>query len=170
MAMAKRVYQYYVEGEDEKALINILKSELRCVEPGKVSVFNVVQNELTQARLRPLKTGTIVVLVYDTDKEKTDILKYNIRLLQKNSAIKEVLCVPQVKNLEDVLVDSCGINKVTEITHSSTKTNFKRDLIRCTNLNSRLKACGFKKEKLWKKLPQNGFNEFGNDAEKIKLK
>lgn len=29
--MAKRIYQYYVEGDDEKALVNTLKSDLRCI-------------------------------------------------------------------------------------------------------------------------------------------
>lgn len=101
--MSRRIYQYYVEGEDEKALINALKSELRCIEPGKVDVFNVVQNEFTLARLRPLKTGTIVVLIYDTDVEKTDKLKDNIRFLRKHAAVKDILCIPQVRNLEDVL-------------------------------------------------------------------
>ena len=65
--MAKRIYQYYVEGDDEKALVNTLKSDLRCIESGKVDVFNVVQNLLKPTRLRTLKPNTIVVLVYDTD-------------------------------------------------------------------------------------------------------
>ncbi len=35
-------YQYYVEGKDEKAIIDVLKQEFRCIETGKVEVFNVV--------------------------------------------------------------------------------------------------------------------------------
>lgn len=33
--MAK-YYQYYVEGQDEEKLIQVLKTELRLIEPGKV--------------------------------------------------------------------------------------------------------------------------------------
>lgn len=168
--MGKRIFQYYVEGDDEKALINALKSELRCIEAGKVEVFNVVQRAITPNRLRTLQAGTTVILVYDTDVEKVDTLKNNIRVLKKHNAIKEVLCIPQVTNLEDVLVDTCGVNKVTDITHSQTKTDFKRDIIRCTNLGGRLKASGFDISKLWEKVPKNKFKDFGNDANRIKLK
>ena len=168
--MARKIYQYYVEGDDEKVLINSLKSELRCIVPGKVEVFNVVQNAFTVARLRTLEADTTIVLVYDTDIDMVDILKNNIRFLKEHNAVKEILCIPQVENLEDVLIDSCGIDKVTEITHSKTKTDFKRDIIRCTNLGSRLKACEFDKNKLWEKMPNNKFKEFGNDSNKIKFK
>lgn len=43
-------YQYYVEGEDEKKLLNVLKA-MGCIESGKVDKFNVVQNEFTFARI-----------------------------------------------------------------------------------------------------------------------
>ena len=169
--MAKRIYQYYVEGQDEKALINSLKSELQCIEAGKVDVFNMVQDTMTSARLRPLKTGTRVVLVYDTDVHdlnKVNTLKKNISILKRHAAVKDVLCIPQVLNLEDALIDSCDIKSVTDITHSKSKGDFKRDFIRCKNLGSRLKACRFDKEKLWLKIPQNDFSAFGNDAQKVK--
>ena len=91
-------YQYYVEGEDEKSIINALKQGLRKIESGKVEKFNVIQNKFTIARVRPLKSGTVVILVYDTDVENNNsILEYNINFLRKQSAIKEVICVPQVK-------------------------------------------------------------------------
>lgn len=168
--MAKRIYQYYVEGDDEKALVNTLKSDLRCIESGKVEVFNVVQNLLKQARLRTLKPNTIVVLVYDTDTYNVATLQANIRLLKKHPAVKEVYCIPQVMNLEDVLIQSCQINKAHELTHSRTKTDFKRDIIRCSNLGHRLTDCRFDTSKLWNKEPPNEFNQFGNDSDKIKLK
>ena len=88
----KETYHYYVEGEDEKSLLDVLKSDLRCIESGKVDKFNVVQNKFTNARIRPLKTGTIVVLVYDTDVETNmDILQYNVDFLRKQSGIKDVI-------------------------------------------------------------------------------
>ena len=30
------IYQYYVEGEDERSLLNTLKLDLRCIESGKI--------------------------------------------------------------------------------------------------------------------------------------
>ena len=31
-----KYYQYYVEGQDEEKIIQVLKTELRLIEPGKV--------------------------------------------------------------------------------------------------------------------------------------
>ena len=30
------IYQYYVEGEDDKKIVNALKQEIGCIESGKV--------------------------------------------------------------------------------------------------------------------------------------
>ena len=43
--MNEKIYQYYVEGENEKKIVNVLKSEKRCIVSGKVSVFNVTQEK-----------------------------------------------------------------------------------------------------------------------------
>ena len=163
-------YHYYVEGEDEKSLLDALKSELKCIESGKVEKFNVIQNRFTSARIRPLKSGTIIVLVYDTDVEtNVEILKYNIDFLEKQIAIKEVICIPQVKNLEDELKRSCKIKCVGELTNSKTTTDYKRAMISCTNLGAKLNKCDFDISKMWRQLPINSFKQFGNNAEKIKI-
>ena len=163
------IYQYYVEGEDEKRLFETLKGDLGCIASGKVEKFNVIQNKFTIARVRPLKRDTIVVLVYDTDVEKTDILQQNVTFLQKQSGIKDVVCIPQVKNLEDELLYSCRIKNICELTNSKSKKNFKSDFIRCTNLGSRLTKCSFDFSKFWSRVPDNKFSVFGNDAKKIKI-
>ena len=49
-----KYYQYFVEGEDERKLINTLKSDMGMVEPGKVQVFNCVKERLTPLRLMSL--------------------------------------------------------------------------------------------------------------------
>lgn len=163
-------YHYYVEGEDEKNLLDVLKSELKCIESGKVEKFNVIQNRFTAARIRPLKYDVVIVLIYDTDVEtNTEILKYNINFLRKQSGIKEVICIPQVRNLEDELKRSCKIRCIGELTNSKTTTDFKRDLISCTNLGAKLKKCDFDITKIWNQLPTNSFQQFGNDADKIKI-
>lgn len=163
-------YHYYVEGEDEKSLLDALKSDLKCIQSGKVEKFNVIQNRFTAARIRPLKYGVVIVLVYDTDVEtNNEILKYNIDFLKKQSGVSEVVCIPQVKSLEDELKRACKIKNIGELTNSKTTTDYKRDLISCTNLGARLKKCDFDVSKMWKQLPQNLYQQFGNDAEKIKI-
>lgn len=161
-------YQYYVEGETEKYLLDILKTEMRCIVPGKVDKFNVIQERLTNARIRTLKQDTVIVLVFDTDVERIDILNDNIRFLEKQTAVKEVICVPQIRNLEEELLHCCNIKSVGEITNSNSKKDEKRDLLLCRNLCARLKKCGFSVEKLWCKTPEGLFAHIENGANKIK--
>jgi len=166
----KATYHYYVEGEDEKSLLEALKRDLCCIESGKVDKVNVIQTRFTIARIRPLKPGTIVVLIYDTDVDKNiDILQYNVDFLKKQKGIQCVICIPQVKNLEDELRNACKIKHARELTKSSTKTEYKRDIISCSNLGKRLQECKFDISKLWSKVPDNKFKRFGNDADKIKI-
>ena len=51
-------FQYYVEGEDEEKLVNVLKSDMQCFEAGKVQVLNPVLEKITPLRLRTLKKNT----------------------------------------------------------------------------------------------------------------
>lgn len=161
-------YQYYVEGEDEEKLINVLKTELQCIEAGKVQVLNPVTEKITTMRLRTLKKNTIVILVFDTDVSDSSILEENIRILQKCPSVKKVYCVPQVKNIEDELVRCCSINKIDELLGTSGSREFKRQLISEKNLKRKLEEADFDIHKLWN-LPAGGnFNTVSNDAEKIK--
>lgn len=120
------IYQYYVEGEDERSLLNILKLDLRCIESGN--------------------------------------------FLKRQKGIKEVICIPQVRNLEDELVRACNIKNIVDLTKSLTKADYKRDLINCSNLSDRLKKCKFDITKIWAEIPKNNFKKYGNDSEKIKIK
>ncbi len=167
--MKKRMnYQYYVEGEDEKNLLNVLKQDFQCIESGKIDKFNVIQERFTVLRIRPLRQNTIVVLVYDTDIEEVDILRQNINFLKRQDAVKKVLCIPQVKNLEDELLRSCQIRKIEDLTHSCTKKDYKKDLIQCTNLGARLRQHGFDIAKFWSAVPAAPFHTFGNDSAGVK--
>lgn len=76
--MKSKYVQYYVEGKDEKRLIDVLKTELGVIRPGKVLTLNPVAEEITQLQLRTLQTGTMAVLVFDTDAGNVEILKNNI--------------------------------------------------------------------------------------------
>ena len=66
-------FQYYVEGEDEEKLVNVLKSDMQCIEAGKVQVLNPVLEKITPLRLRTLKKNTTVNLVFDTDAGESEI-------------------------------------------------------------------------------------------------
>lgn len=163
-------YQYFVEGDNEKCLINVLKLNSQYIKSGKVAVYNVTHKKIPTTLLRPLKTGTYIVLVYDTDAGNTEILRNNINMLKKQGGIKGVICIPQVKNLEEELVYACNIRDAKEVTHSKTRSDFKRDFIQCTNLEARLQVCDFDIKKFWSRIPNNHFQEFGNDSLKIKCK
>ncbi len=163
------IYHYCVEGENEERIVNILKSELGCIKSGKVEVFNVVQNKFTVARARLIKENTIMVLIYDTDvTTNLGVLQQNLDFLKKQKRIKDIICIPQVKNLEDELEYACEIKKVEELTKSESRKDYKNDLKKCSNLGAKLRACKFDITKFWGRIPQNEFREFGNDAEKIK--
>ena len=67
------------------------------------------------------------------------------------------------------MLRSCKIKNITELTKSTSRSNYKTDLINCTNLGARLKSCEFDISKMWSQKPTNKFKSFGNDAEKIKI-
>lgn len=170
--MSKKLkYHYFVEGEDEECLINVLKSDIQCIQTGKVHVFNVIQNRFTKLRVRNFSMNTVAIFVFDTDVETNlDILRANIEFLSKQKCIKEVICIPQIRYLEDELIRACRIKKVTEITNSQSLKNFKTDLIGCSDLDKRLLKCGFDVSKFWSSSAKNCFSEFENNANKIILK
>ena len=83
--MKNSIVQYFVEGEDDKKMIDTLKTQMGLIKPGKVQVLNVVTEDITDLRLRALSPGTTVVLVFDVDTGNVDILGRNIKKLMKKS-------------------------------------------------------------------------------------
>lgn len=162
------IYRYFVEGESEQVLINTLKTDLGLIVPGKVEILNVVQKKINKNWLRTMKPRTTVILVYDTDIEKADTLEKNIELLKQCAAVKEVWCIPQVKNLEEELVRACNIKNVMELTGTRTLHDHKRAFVNSSNQSQVLKRNGLDIKRLWSKVPDNAFVQFGNDSEKIK--
>ena len=156
MSKIGQYIQYYVEGQDEEKILSVLKTDMQLILPGKVSKFNVVQNKLTKARLMNLRPGTTVVLVFDTDTNNTKILKENIDTLKKTSTVYSVVCITQVRNLEDELVRSCNIKAVRELTGSKTDSEYKSKLISATNLAALLAKHGFDVNKFWSIVDKNG--------------
>lgn len=145
-----------------------MKNQLGVIQAGKVQKLNVVENRIPLNILRTLKKGTIVVLVFDTDTEKVDVLKHNIKLLKECKFISKIITIPQVKNLEDELVRSCDIRNITELLGSRSKREFKSDLIRITNLDSKLKEHKFDINLFWNQQPGAPYQEIINEATLIK--
>ncbi len=161
-------FRYYVEGECEESFINSIKKDY--LHSGKVEVLNPIQDKITPLRLRTLKYPTIAILVYDTDKEKVDILKANIGALEKSKNVKSVICIPQCKNFEDELLVCTSIKKVGDFTGSKTNSEFKKDFVRLSeeNLLRKLKMFNFDIDSLWSGTPNNIFEQFENGSCKIK--
>lgn len=165
----KDIYQYFVEGEDEKHLIEVLKTDMKLIMPGKVQIFNVVQEIIKDSRLKILSNNTTLVFLFDTDVENTNILYPNIQKAEKSSKVKKVLCVTQVKNLEDELIRCTNISNIEELLNSKSKSDFKRDFLKERHVQKKLENHGFDIEKLWCQTPPKPFDEISNDAKVIKI-
>ena len=167
--MKNAIIQYYVEGENEKKIVSVLKSDLGYIKPGKVQILNVTQSQITKAHLRTLKKGTIVVLIFDTDTGQINILNQNIKVLKSCNSVSKVITIPQVPNLEGELVRSCNIKSALELLNSKSKKDFKSEMIHTTNLDVKLKKHEFKLSKFWNKDPEKPYNHLKNGAEEIKI-
>ena len=166
--MKNTYIQYYVEGDDEKTLVDVLKKDLRVIKPGKVQKLNVVEQEITNLHLRTLKQGTMVVLIFDTDTGNIDILQKNIRKLKSCKSVSEIVLIPQVSNLESELIRSCNIRKIEDLLNSKSRGDFKRDFNHVTNLASKLQEHQFDLNRLWSVQPEAPYDQLGNQADKIK--
>lgn len=169
-AVKNSIVQYFVEGEDDKKIIDTLKTQMGLIKPGKVQVLNVVTEEITDLRLRALSPGTTVVLVFDVDAGNVDILGRNIKKLKECSAVSDVLTIPQVPNLEGELLRSCDIRKIEDLLNSKSRRDFKSDLLRVTNLTAKLQEHKFNIDLFWAATPSQPFHTIENQASKIKLK
>lgn len=165
-----KIYHYYVEGDDEKKMISVLKTDFQYIVPGKIEKFNAVQNEFNARKLMTLKKGTVVILIFDVDTNNSDILDKNVQFLKRQSIISDVICITQVNNLEDELRRSCKIKEIKELTGSKSNTEFKSDMIKDNNLKKKLKDKDFDFSKFWNASPNNKFKHIVNEAKKIKYK
>ena len=170
--MGDKNYIYYAEGQCEEKLLEVLKTDMQLIRLGNISKYNVIQEKLKMAQLRTLKKGTTAVLVFDTDTtDNTNILKENIDILKKYSAISNVICITQVENLEDEIVRSCDVSKAQELTNSKSVSSFKSDFIKASNLRGTLEKHKFCFENLWfRSSNKDQYKEIKNEADKIRLK
>ena len=89
--MANNIYHYYVEGDDEKKVIDTLKTSMQLIISGKVDVFNVIERKFTRNQIMRLKQGTIVVLVFDTDTNQHPLFTKTTHCKKSN------MCTPSEK-------------------------------------------------------------------------
>lgn len=167
--MKNKYVLYYVEGDDEKKLLEVLKTDLRLIKPGKIQKLNVTTQEITAARLRTLSRDTMVVLVFDTDAGNIEILKSNIRTLENCKAVSDIVIVPQVPNLEGELVRSCDIRNIKELLNSKTNGEFKSDIMSVSNLAKKLQDHKFDIQVFWSGIPTGAYQNIENQAVKVKM-
>lgn len=167
--MRSKYVQYYVEGPDDKKVIDTLKTKMGCIKPGKSQVLNVVTQEITQMHLRTLAPGTMVVLVFDTDAGNVNILRENIRRLEECKSVSEIVTIPQVPRLEMELVRSCNIRRIEELLNSKSEMDFKRDVLRVTNLDTKLTDHKFNINLFWNSVAPQPYQSIQNQAAKVKV-
>ena len=114
--------------------------------------------------------GKNCFLVFDTDKDNVKILNDNIKALKTCTAVSKVITIPQVSNVEDELVRSCNIRQIKELLNSRSNSAFKSDIIKVTNLHSKLKEHQFNIDLFWNSTPAEPFSHIVNGAKGIKLR
>ena len=163
---------YFVEGPCEEKLINALnKVQPYLLNPGKPNVHNVVQELIPRNTIIRIPQGTTVVFVFDTDIEKTDILKRNIEHVKTYVGQVKLVNIAEVWNFEDELVRATDVTRVQDFTKSASVKDFKADFCRMKNENCRnaLKRHHFDFSKLWVTKPPKSFSFIKQGVEKIRV-
>lgn len=151
MKIKNNPVQYFVEGETEKAFIEQIKNKY--VLSGKIDVLNILQNEIKNSRLISIKPNTTIILIFDTDVQKKELLNrlaQNIKILKASKHIKEVVVISQVLNFEDELVYATNIKSIEKFIPNCTKKEFKGKFIKLgSNMVAMLEKQDFDADKLW---------------------
>ena len=162
-------YLYLVEGKDELALVKALKENPALIRQGRVSLFDPTKSKLTPNRMINISPGTVVVLVFDTDTNSSDVLEFNIKMLKKYVSRVSIVLVPQVLNIEDELERATNVRKAQELTNSKSLSNFKSDFAGSSNVRALLIKHRFDIDKLWVLLPSGAFGQYKQESDKIKI-
>lgn len=166
--MFRKTLIFLVEGQTEKKFLSEIKNKY--IQSGKIEVWNVVEKVIPKSFIRNLNQNTTVVLVFDTDTNYIRTLQENINLLKKQkSAVKEIILISQIGNLEDELIFATNIRQIKELTKSKSNTDFKSDFISSKNVLKLLEDKEFGISKFWSRNASNDFNVYINKAHKIKL-
>lgn len=162
---------YFVEGRCEKQLIDALKAEPRLLVPGKVTLHNIIQDEIPRRTVNMILPGTTVVFVYDTDVRKTDVLMKNIHRIQNYVGEVRILHLAQVLNFEDEIVRATDVKRPQELTKSTGVSNFKTDFCRMKVADCRnaLERHHLDISMLWIREPPETFSFVRQGGEELKI-
>lgn len=162
---------YFVEGSCEEQLINALKADPRCISPGKIKVHNIILEEIPRREVNMIQAGTTVVFVYDTDVDKTDILKKNIKHVREYTSRIKLIHLAQVQNFEDEIVRSTDVKKAQELTKSKSIRDFKSDFCRMkiTECRNALERHHIDVSRLWVTKPVGDFTFVEQNGDEIKI-
>jgi len=165
-----RRYFYLAEGECEEKLLKALKLKPSLIHPGKAEKFNIIQNELPIRKLMQYPSGCVVVLVFDTDKEVTEHLEANLKLLKSLPNEVEVMTVAQVLAFKDEIERTTDVKHAQDFTKSETVSDFKGAVNRMGEepFRAALKRHKFDLSKLWTQKPPKTFSFVEQDGEKVK--
>lgn len=146
------IYQYFVEGECEKKLIDTYKvAKNNNLTSGKVEVFNFINQEISNQRIAVLKPKTTIILVYDIDVENIKILNKNIKKLN-SYGFKKIYHIQSIKNFEDEICFASNIKNINLIFNTVSKKDFKKEFNHCSKLDIKLKSIKFDINKIWSRL------------------
>lgn len=166
-------YLYFTEGETEKKLVDLLKTDLQVIKPGKSKVFNIFEDRITPALLANISPKTKIVLIFDTDviKPNFDLYDFNFSKLKKSRMVIDIITIPQCRNFEEEMVYSMNIKKAGQLFAAENDAKFKSTFLRMDNrfLRSKLEENSFDITKLWSRNPNGVFSFIENQARKIKL-
>ena len=170
MKSLNRRYQYYVEGKCEKTLLRTLIDH-HLIVPGQTDVINPVQEYIKPTHLRMLPPKTTIILIFDTDIPETSALQKNLAFLKSRPNIRQIITIPQFRNLEEELIRSTDVRHIRELIGCSHDSNFKTAFIEEKRLFDKLQSHHFDIGKLWSCSPEDPFKTIGieNHAELIKL-
>ena len=160
---------YFVEGKCEERMLNALKEYPQKIIPGRIKIFNVIQELLPKSQLVTIQAGTTIVLVFDTDVYNTGYLKENIILLDRFCTKIKLVYLPQVLNLEDELVRCSNVKSVVELTHSKSNKDFKRDFCSMTNIRMVLDRYDLDIDRLWTEKTPHQFDFIKENSHEIKM-
>ena len=165
--MSRYRFQYFVEGDTEKKIIEEFKKEQSLIVSGTVNKFNVIEKIIPNAAITNLRSNTIAILVFDTDKKVVSILQENIIRLKRCKNIKEIWCVMQVDNLEDELIRATDVKQIKDLIGCRSNKDFKRDFLREKRLMIKLRNHHFQIDKMWVTDPSEEYKMFQNDGKRI---
>ena len=168
--MMDRKRYYFTEGDCEKKLIRALKLPPALLAPGKIKVFNVVQNVLPVSILMSIEPGSVAVLVFDTDRRETENVKKNMELLKNRCQSVETLTVMQVLNFENEIERATDVESAKNLTKSKSIAEFKGAVNRMKDLDFRraLDRHKLRISDLWSQEPPDAFGFLSQDGDMIK--